>query len=60
MGPPVSTPEPGQEVEVVIRGTVKRLGANGRAALITRADGVQQWISIPDDLTDAIQWKTAS
>lgn len=52
------TPEPGQDVEVITRGRVKRLGANGHAALITRNDGVEQWVTIPDDLTDAIEWRT--
>lgn len=51
------TPEPGQDVEVILRGRVKRLGANGRAALIARNDGVDQWVTIPDDLTDAIEWR---
>lgn len=50
------TPEPGQDVEITIRGTVRRLGANGRAALVRRVDGVEQWVTMPD-LTGAIEWK---
>lgn len=53
------SPEPGQDVEVVIRGTVLRLGAGNRAALIQRTDGQRQWITLPD-LTGAIEWREPS
>ncbi|MCR6649753.1 MAG: hypothetical protein NVV70_17040 [Cellulomonas sp.] len=50
------TPEPGQDVVITIRGTVRRLGAHGLAALVRRTDGVDQWIALPD-LTGAIEWE---
>lgn len=51
------TPEPGQDVEVVIRGRVKQIGCNGHVALVERTDGRVQHIEIPDDLMDAIEWR---
>lgn len=53
----MSTPEPGQVVEVTIRGRVTRTACKGRAVLITRDDGQDQWIDLPDDLIQAVTWR---
>lgn len=53
----MSKPEPGQAVEITIRGRVKRLACNDHAVLIARDDGQDQWIDLPDNLTDAVTWK---
>lgn len=51
-----TSPEVGADVEVVIRGTVRRLGASGHAVLVQRVDGVQQWFTVPD-LTGAVEFR---
>lgn len=52
------TPEPGQDVEITMRGTVRRLAANGLAALVRRTDGLEVWVQCPD-LSGAVEWREA-
>lgn len=54
----MSTPEPGQPIEVTIRGTVRRV-APGNAVLVDRDDGIEQWFHLPDDLNLAVSWRPA-
>lgn len=51
----MSTPEPGQDVEVTIRGRVTK--ARPGLILITRTDGNAQWIDLPQNLMDAVEWR---
>lgn len=52
----MSTPEPGQDVTVTIRGRVERVTCGGRVVLLARTDGRHQWIDLPDDLIEAVEW----
>lgn len=52
-------PEPGADVEVIIRGRVKSINCRGHLAVVERTDGRVQHIPIPDDLMDAIEWRPA-
>jgi len=49
------TPTVGQDVEVVIRGTVTRFAALGKAVEVQMVDGTRRWFTAPD-LTGAVQW----
>lgn len=40
-------PEPGAEVVITMRGTVKRLAASGHAALVQLDNGHARWVEIP-------------
>jgi hypothetical protein len=54
----VSTPEPGQNVEITIRGRVLKVACRGYAVLIHRPDGYQQWIDLPGDVLESVTWRT--
>lgn len=51
------TPEPGQLVEVTIKGRVKSISCKGQVALIERTDGRPQFVDIPDDLMGAVTFR---
>lgn len=53
------TPEAGQDVEVIIRGRVKRIACNGHLAVLERIDGREHLVEIPTDLMGAIEWRKA-
>ena len=59
-GPAVAVPEPGQDVEITIRGRVKRIGGGGRAVLVVDDSGAPHWFELPDDRLTSVTWKEAS
>ena len=56
----MAVPEPGQDVEITIRGRVKRIGGGGRAVLVVDDSGAPHWFELPDDRLTGVTWKEAS
>lgn len=62
MNGPAWTPEPGADVVITIRGTVRRLAASGHAALVQLEDGSTRWVEIPRGQlpSQAVEWAPAA
>lgn len=58
---PAYEPAPGDEVVITVRGRVKRLAANGHAALVELDTGSTRWIEIPKGElpSTGLQWALA-
>jgi len=56
----VAVPEPGQDVEITIRGRVERIGGGGRSVLVVDDSGAPHWFELPDDRLTSVTWKEAS
>ena len=53
----MSTPEPGQDIEITVRGRVLKLACHGYAVLLKRPDGHEVWMDLPNDVLETVTWR---